>query len=405
MKRENFNTKKQYESIMKNTILVIILLMTAIGCSGGGKESTDDFITVDVRKSYPKKNLILQDIMDVEYIPLETNDDFLTQGRVLAISKNFIVVKNRMNDGNLFIFDRTTGKCLRKINHYGQGPGEYSHVFEISIDEDIGEIFVNTHARKILVYDLDGKFKRILNVEFHCTQIQNFDRENLIGYDFDFNAGGGRKHPLSLISKKDGRITKEIQIPYKKMINTAMSGNFGDNKNMTYLLFAELYPIISYFDNWILFTPSSDTIYSYLPEQHIVTPLIIRTPSVQSLKPKIFLFMNILTDRYYFMETVTKVYNPVTKDYLSIDLVYDKQKKAIFEYKVYNKDYAEKKLISLKPLGARPENDGIAAFQVLECYQLIESYRKGELKGRLKEIAAKLHEEDNPVIMLMKYKK
>jgi len=41
---------------------------------------------------------------------------------------------------------------------------------------------------------------------------------------------------------------------------------------------------------------------------------------------------------------------------------------------------------------------------MLESYQLVESYSKNELKGKLKEIAAKLKEEDNPVIMLVKQK-
>ena len=34
-----------------------------------------------------------------------------------------------------------------------------------------------------------------------------------------------------------------------------------------------------------------------------------------------------------------------------------------------------------------------------------EAYEKGQLKGRLKEIAATLDEEANPVIMLIKHKK
>ena len=85
--------------------------------------------------------------------------------------------------------------------------------------------------------------------------------------------------------------------------------------------------------------------------------------------------------------------------------VYDKQKNAIFECKVYNNDYDEKKPVSMKPLGARPENAEIATWQVLESYQLNEYYSKGQLKGRLKEIAAKLDEDSNPVIMLIKYKK
>jgi hypothetical protein len=36
---------------------------------------------------------------------------------------------------------------------------------------------------------------------------------------------------------------------------------------------------------------------------------------------------------------------------------------------------------------------------------LVEAYKNDELKGRLKEIAAKLNEESNPVIMLVKHRK
>jgi hypothetical protein len=47
-----------------NTILTIILSVVA-GCENS-KQSTDELITVDVTKSYPEKELILQDFMDVE---------------------------------------------------------------------------------------------------------------------------------------------------------------------------------------------------------------------------------------------------------------------------------------------------------------------------------------------------
>ena len=50
-------------------------------------------------------------------------------------------------------------------------------------------------------------------------------------------------------------------------------------------------------------------------------------------------------------------------------------------------------------------NDKIVFSVTLDAYQLVEAYEKGELKGKLKEIAAKLDEEDNPVIMLVKHKK
>jgi hypothetical protein len=50
-------------------------------------------------------------------------------------------------------------------------------------------------------------------------------------------------------------------------------------------------------------------------------------------------------------------------------------------------------------------NGGIVFWQKIESFELVESYEKGELKGKLKEIAAELDAEDNPVIMLVKNKK
>jgi hypothetical protein len=83
--------------------------------------------------------------------------------------------------------------------------------------------------------------------------------------------------------------------------------------------------------------------------------------------------------------------------------MYDKQEKAFWGYNVYNGDYSIKKEIYMNVL--RPANGEIESWQILEAHQLIESYEKGELKGKLKEIAATLDEDDNPVIMLIKHKK
>ena len=126
-----------------------------------GKQPADNVITVDVTKNnFPKKELIIQDFMDVEYIPLETTDDFINQGLVQAIGKEIIVVINRTDDGNIYIYDRT-GKALRMINRKGQGGEEYTYITKIILDEDNNEILVHDHhIKKIYVYDLYGNFKR-----------------------------------------------------------------------------------------------------------------------------------------------------------------------------------------------------------------------------------------------------
>jgi hypothetical protein len=89
------------------------------------------------------------------------------------------------------------------------------------------------------------------------------------------------------------------------------------------------------------------------------------------------------------------------KNFSGYDFLYDKQEKDFFKYAVYNDDYANKKEISVSFQG----NQEIS-WKSINAFQLVDDYKKGALKdGKLKEIASKLDEEDNAVIMLVKRKK
>ncbi|MDR1356794.1 MAG: 6-bladed beta-propeller [Tannerellaceae bacterium] len=389
--------------IVNATAIAIATLLVTAGCTGN-KQPSDGLITVDVTASYPEKELILQDFMDVEYVALETTDEFVTQGYPLDVGKDVIMVKNQVNDGDIFIFDRKTGKGLKKINRKGQGGEEYAYVLRLKLDEDNGEMFVNDHyGMKIVVYDMDGNFKRSFKHKEGAmyNHIYNFDRDNLICHDgFFSNDGEANRQSLMIISKQDGSITREIQIPFKeKKIPVLISKD--EANGMVYSAGPGERPIIPYFGDWLIVELSADTVYRYSPD-HTMTPLIVRTPSIQNMDPEIFLLPAAVTSRYDFMETVKKEFDfAANKGFPETDLVYDKKEKAIYKYVVYNDDYTVKKTVSPKSF---PINAEIAALQILQADQLVEAYEKGELKGRLKELAAGLDEESNPVIMLMKHK-
>jgi hypothetical protein len=371
----------------------------------GCKQATDDFITVDVSKSYPEKELILQDFMDVEYIPLETTDDFLTQGVVMAVSTEIILVKNRFNDGDLFVFDRKNGKGLRKINRRGQGPEEYLSISEIVLDEDNNEMFViDNGGRKILVYDLYGNFKRSFNVtgaDFYVNTY-NYDQDHLISHIRGFNIDDYTSIAHSchiIISKHDGSITREISIPFDEIKNQVV--RWGEDYAMP--MPAATYQIIPNHGSWVLMETSSDTVYHYAPDDNITIPFIVRTPSIHSMNPpEIFLIPSMLTDSYYFFRTLKLEWDSTTgRGFPAPELMYDKRVNTIFKPKVYNGDFSNQRLY----MGSKPVNHEIAASHIVEAYQLVEAYEKGELKGRLKEIAAEMDSEDNPVIMLVKHKR
>jgi len=383
-----------------NTILAIILSAIMAGCGGRSKQSTDDFVTIDVTKSYPQKELILQDFMDAEYIALDDADEFVTQGLVQAIGKELILVTNQFNDGDIFLFDRN-GKGVRKINRRGGGSEEYLSISNIILDEDSGELFIaDNTARKIMVYDLLGKFKRTIHYREGSSygNIYSFNRENLICRDIWFEIQSQTTIPFCIISKQDESIT-DISISYNEKKTTYLSQVSDRSVNIMRMSYS---PVIPYDDSWILVEPSSDTIFRFFPDNSMI-PFLIRTPSIQSMDPEVFLFPGILTDRYLFMKTERKEYNFSTgQGFPKKHLMYDRQDEAILEYTVFNDDYSNKTIVDMTQ---KTVNSEIAFLQRIEAYELVESYGKSQLKGRLKEIAAELNEESNPVIMLVKYRK
>ena len=383
----------------KETAIIAIALFTTIGIGGCTQPSTQsELITVDVTASYPEKELILQDFMDVEYIALETNDEFVTQGSTKAIGNKYIIVKNWMNDGDIFLFDVKTGKGLRKINRKGQGAEEYAYIGGVVLDEDNNEIFVSS-AKKLLVYDLMGNFKRSILPAKGAKNLDvfNYDNENLICYDTSIYYNDGEKRNNrsfhAIISKEDGRITHEIPIPFDVIKAPAVKEGEG-------FAVTAVRSIIPYNNNWLLIETSSDTVYHYKSKENKLSPFLVKTLAED---PEIMLTMGMLTDRYYFIQTIEKVFDFSTgRGFPSTNLMYDRKENAIFNVTVFNDDFTTKRKVNIN---SSPINNEIAAHQSLPAEMLVEAYKNNELKGKLKAIAAELDEESNPVIMLMRYKK
>ena len=92
----------------QSLIAVGMFLLTGgmVGCGTSSTQEKEDLIVVDVSKDYPKKELILQDLFDVEYIPLETTDEFVTLGWLQAIGKDVMNVRNKIAaDSNILNYN------------------------------------------------------------------------------------------------------------------------------------------------------------------------------------------------------------------------------------------------------------------------------------------------------------
>ena len=391
-----------------SALLVASLLF---GCGNGKQKESDGLITVDVSKSYPKKELILQDLFDIEYVPLETTDEMLTEGHIQYISDNYMIFKNlgRMA-GEIFIFDRQ-GKAVRKINRLGQSGEEYLNILGVDYDEQTDELFVNSHySDKVFVYDSEGNYKRSFDYleGILYNPIKILDTERLIAYDdySEYDKVPVKRDCYLILSREDGRLLEKIHIPYEEKkslmilrrdLNGKLTGNWGIRNTL----------MPPYQDGWLLIEPSADTIYTYSFAQGL-KPLIVRTPPVNEMDPEVFLFPTIFTDRYVFMQAVERSFNfGVDKDVPRTNLIYDKTEQTAYEGEVINRDFegTPVNLWFAHRVIMEFNDDEIAFATRLEAPDLVEALNDGKLRGPLKEIASSLDEEDNPVILIAKYKR
>ena len=391
-----------------SALLVASLLF---GCGNGKQKESDGLIRVDVSKSYPKKELILQDLFDIEYVPLETTDEMLTEGHIQYISDNYMIFKNlgRMA-GEIFIFDRQ-GKAVRKINRLGQSGEEYLNILGVDYDEQADELFVNSHySDKVFVYDSEGNYKRSFDYldGILYNPIKILDTERLIAYDdySEYDKVPVKRDCYLILSREDGRLLEKIHIPYEEKksliilrrdLNGKLTGNWGIRNTL----------MPPYQDGWLLIEPSADTIYTYSASRGLM-PLIVRTPPVNEMDPEVFLFPTIFTDRYVFMQAVERSFNfGIDKDVPRTNLIYDKTEQTAYEGEVINRDFegTPVNLWFAHRVIMEFNDDEIAFATRLDAPDLVEALNDGKLRGPLKEIASRLDEEDNPVILIAKYKK
>lgn len=398
-------------------ISALIYTLFLFGCKGTGTEQ-EDFIRIDVSKSYPEKEFALQDLFDVEYFVLPT--DYVTNASPQYIDDELIIVTDGPSSqtGNIFLIDRKTGECKKVFSHRGQGAGEYVFLRSVIYDKENQELYVNDSMTQcVLVYDMEGNFKRRINHKENSTYfwLFNFDKDYLIAY---LEAAGDpgtisfeeavENSGFMLVSKKDGS-TKKIETPYTQFHETILMVNNPKSPTGKSYFAIQNDPLVPCGNDWLLVQPSSDTIYQCSP-MHGTKPLIVRSPKIDTMDPEVYLYPGVVTDDYYFLQSIRNEFNvEAGTGYESAELAYDRKENRIYEYKLYNADFKDKQ--SMKLVWCYPyipvliNKGGVAYITRMPNQDLIDAYEAGKLQGKLKEVAAGLNEDSNPVIMIMKYKK
>ncbi|MDR1162057.1 MAG: 6-bladed beta-propeller [Tannerellaceae bacterium] len=379
------------------TKLFIFSLLIAGACHNGENAGREEaLVSFDVNKNYPGKTIYIQDIASIEYLLLESSDDYLFTS-FDYISDKYIIA--RSSDDDSFLFYDKAGKPVSRVAKNGQGPGEYQiALFSVYSDEQ-DELFVPTYFDGIKVYSREGMFKREIPVKegVVIAAMCDYDDDYLVCYDDN----GSNADSFFLLSKKDGHVIG-IPIHFTKKISMMLFDMRSGGAMLTGML--DRCFVIKNGAGYLLNEYSSDTIFRFTPERELI-PLLVRTPPVQDMETPILVYAFLETAHYSFMVTQKKEFDYETQKGLDKkNYLIDKKTGEIFRANVLNRDYKQQPL-ELSPLHLTTSSHEDTGVISLDMTELQKAHQEGRLSGRLKEIMDKRSEydEDPFVLMIMKF--
>ena len=361
---------------------------------------------IDLNKEYPKKTIKIEDIADIEYIPLETRDDVLLRSIGGATVSIDFIITSEWKEGRIFFFNRK-GKFLNSFSHEGSGPQEYRDFMGYTADFEAKEVYIKDHPamNRILVYSFSGEFKRILNLQkkIYIWQMFDYDKDFLIcswnANDDTENKTKMNKNPYIFICKKTGKF-KPLPFTVENPVSNRIRIKKDEYNSMVFKIGIE--PITKSANEFAISDLSLDT--SYIFKNEILTPLAVRNISAQTGPHPILSSISWMSDQYLFFDICElKLDQSKTKLDMesSKELICDRKTGEIYKPEFISSDIMDKK-ITMHSRGGVPANHVQA--RIGDAETLIELYNENRLRGKLKKVVSTLKEDDNPVLMLIKFK-
>ena len=385
-----------------SSFLMALCMICSSACTTQQKENTGSLPVVDFEQEYPAKDLLVSEHADVEYVRLETTDEVLLDGIAglyLSVTDRYIVTHNS-SEGRIFVFNRQ-GKHLYNFVRKGNSGEEFVYAKKVRVDDKAEEIFVLDTRNKVLVYTLDGKFKRVLDVPkgMKADDLWNYDDEWLLSYD-SYNLDRGdlpcAEQPFFLLSKKDGSV-KRIDVNAKDRIGPRIYFEKNGQRGVMSVSFNYIY---KNGDEFILGELGNDTVF--MLKQGEVSPVLVRTPgskdkdvrSMMSVPFRMGDYIGVveapkkLETESGKIEVKSAYLNLKTNECCALDLKDDVS--FVEPASIRSSEYVE---VPKNHILSMPNTD-----------RLFQWKEEGKLKGKLAEMMEDMVEDDNPILIIYKFR-
>lgn len=428
---------KHRNSIWTMFCCIGVLCFPLQACSGGKSKPVEDtqkqpadtvyadagkLPVIDFQKTYPKKVIPIQELADVEYIPLETHDSALLSSkcRIKLTDQYFIT-----NSGETVCFFQRDGRFSHAFDHRGSSGEEYAQLASIAIDEKAKEVFIiDMLTFRIQVYNFEGTYLRTLKTPyayFFGGSTVDYDERYLLGeehYNVDDDQGGKTNPiPYYKIDKRNGKLTPlPIKIEKRRRVRDEYSFNRGDLFGHIPLFIS---PIARMCGGVLIAEQALDTMYVFRNDS--LCPVAVRRNNGIEQENPFISTLDLITPRYQIWQTVQKNLDTRNKSIDEIrkistamalpkQYLYDKRTGECCEVVFTNmdgitaEDVQEHLLFQNRLSGNLYILPSNTAIQRMPAEFLVQQYESGKLKGRLKEIASRLKEDDNPVLMIARFR-
>ncbi|MCL2738827.1 MAG: 6-bladed beta-propeller [Bacteroidales bacterium] len=364
----------------------------------------------------------ISDIADVSYIPLETENvlfgSSVTPRQLFVCGDKIFIGDPYAPNPKLVVYDRT-GTFVQILGSYGRGPGEYLSIGGFVVDTLTGKVTIYDNLQgKLIVYDIDGKFRHERKLREIYENQAEFSSIELISDDrlLAFN-GYSLLVAKEDIQRPDGRYIaragqaynrgKTLMIIDNRTLSELPFSGFEYANPGTFMVFTIFSHLTTQREGVYLTSVRSDTIY-FMNRNLEVVPKFRDITNYGSSGFEARLFPAAETERYVLFSTELgqQEDNNIARRFFA----YDKKSEKLFRL---NSDLPEKNLEYFSQEYFMI-NDQLAltqfsltlnhnyASRLFSPLFLLEHYNR--LPKELKEITKSLKEDDNPVLMLIKFK-
>lgn len=366
---------------------------------------------VDLDKDYPKKTIYIEDIADVRYVPLETNDSCLISYPNKIVMRDSLIIISDTQQNEIYFFN-SEGKYLSKISHHGRGPLEYYDVYRTCVDFDRKLVYIAdpySYPRKVKAYNFDGTYDYDfpLSDEFlyniSIKEIEMLDKDHII---FSQHSSTSNLRttldsiPFRIINVFSGEVTPvDITVDRPGETGISYATEDGRARSSSFSL-GSMYKV----DNDIVLSDYTHPTV-YIMHNGELRPLLERSLN-QSPSRDYGRLSSVMahTDRYFFIrrtetEIDRKNTNIEIKDQRTF--MYDRKTDTMVEIEdILSRDSGIRELVEMWGTNV-PRNTVVRGMPIFVYKRLSE---KGKLKGRLKELVDSLDDEANPILTIMKFK-